>query len=430
MEMKEKIVLIALLFLILLSGCTKKEEKGIVTLRWVSDPNPLRFEQIKRFEKANPEIKINFDWASNELQKVLTQIAGGTPPDLIKCESATLKIFASKGVILDITDYCKRDKVNLKDIWENCSPYMYYKDRIYAIPNNAGTTVLFYNKRLFDKEGIAYPDNTWTWDKFLEVAERLTKINPKGRYYEQFGTGIDYLEAFLPWQYGADFYSEDGKRCICNSDEYKKAVRFIYDLRFKYHVSPTPTEIQSVASEVTGWGQGEVNLFCSQRLAMFFCARWGIINMRKVKDLEWGIAPVPYPREGKRVTLFGAHSTAIPSGSKHPEEAFKLLKFLLSEEYNETIIHGGDALPAVISLCKSDFFLFDPAYPKEDQNHIYIEAVEYSRPTCLSSYVSELEVGRINGVEMGKMWAGVQSPEETLDKVAQEVNKLMKLGGR
>lgn len=426
--MRKNFLVGSFIFLLILNlvGCGKKEKTEVITLRWVSDPNPLRSEQIERFEKANPGIKINLDWASQGMEKILVQSAGGNPPDLFDCYSPEqLRIFAKKGAILDITDYCQRYNVNLKDIWEGCYPYMYYNDRVYAFPTNAATIVLFYNKKLFDKEGIPYPDGTWTWDTFLDAAKRLTKIDPKKKIYKQFGTGIGHLEQFLPWQYGADFYSLDGKRCTCNSEGYKKAYRFIYDLRYKYHVSPTPSEMQSMASEVAGWGQGELNLFCGGNLAMFFYGRWGIINMRKVKDLEWGIAPVPYPKGGKRVTWFASRSTAISSKCKHPEEAFRFLKFLLSKDYNETIVHGGDSFPAVISLCKSDFFLYDPAYPKENQNHIYIDAVDYSRSFRLSPYFNELEVERIKKEERDKMWAGLQTPEETLDKIAKRVNELI-----
>jgi len=412
-------------------GCAgkkgKRTEKGknIVTLRWISDANPLRKEQIGLFEKTYPGIKINLDWASNLPGKILVQMAGGSPPDLFDIYTPEqLRIFATKKALLDLSDYVRRDRVSLKDIWKNCSPWMYYKSRVYAIPDNAATIVLFYNKKLFDKAGISYPDDTWTWAKFLEVAKKLTKIDPKKRVYTQFGTGIGFLDNFLPREYGGHFYSKDGKRCMVNSKAYKKAYRFIYDLRYKYHVSPSPTEMESMASGVSGWGQGELGLFSGGRLAMFFFGRWGIINMRKIKGFEWGIVPVPYPEGGKRVTYFQSRSTAISFKGRHPEEAFKFLRFLLTKDYNETVAHGGDSFPAVISLAKSDFFLHDPAYPGETQNQVYIDAVKYSRTDRLSPYFNQLDVQRIKTEETDKMWAGIQSPEKTLDNIARRVNEL------
>ena len=93
------VVLLVILSLFL-PGCSKKEEKGgkegVVTLRWVSDPNPLRKEQIARFERANPGIKVNIDLTMGgmALQKILTQVAGGNPPDLFDVPADTLPVFA------------------------------------------------------------------------------------------------------------------------------------------------------------------------------------------------------------------------------------------------------------------------------------------------------------------------------------------------
>jgi len=146
--------------------------------------------------------------------------------------------------------------------------------------------------------------------------------------------------------------------------------------------------------------------------------------MRKIKGFAWGIAPVPYPKGGNRATYFQSRSTAISAKSQHPEAAFKFLKFLLSKDYNETVTHGGDNFPAVISLAKSAFFLHDPAYPRETQNQVYLNAVKYSRAAPSSSYFNGIDVGRIMKEETDKMWAGIQSPEQTLDNIAQKVNAL------
>ena len=418
--------MLVVVLLLSLASCAKREDTGIVTLRWGSDSNPLRKEQIERFERANPGIKVNLDWSSGGLDKILTQTAGGSPPDLFDIYLPEhLGIFAGKGAILDITDYCKRDNVNLKDIWEGCAPMMYYDDRVYAFPANAGTIVLFYNKGLLDEEGIPYPDNTWTWDTFLEAAEKLTKIDPQRKVYRQCGTIVSWaLEVFLPYQYGADFYSEDGKKCVCDSEGYKKAYRFMYDLIHKYRVAPTQSEGKSMAGGTSFESEG-LNIFCAGKVGLFFYGRWGVITLRKVKDLDWAVAPVPYPVGEERVTFFGSRSTAISSKTKHPEEAFTFLKFLLSRDYNETIASGGDNFPAVISLCESDFFLNDPLHPEETQNQVYVDSVKYSRTVRLSPYFNELDVQRIKGEEIEKMWAGLQSPEEALDKIAQRVNKLI-----
>ena len=117
--LRGKFLALILILLIFLSGCAK-QEKGVVTLRWVSDPNPIRKEQIALFEKTYPMIKVNLDWTSAGLEKILTQIAGGAAPDLIDIHSrATFNIFAEKGVLLDLTPYCKKYNVDLEDLTDD-----------------------------------------------------------------------------------------------------------------------------------------------------------------------------------------------------------------------------------------------------------------------------------------------------------------------
>lgn len=430
MNINHKIILLIIFCIsISVTGCDNNPKEGqsrnVVTLRWISDSNPARQEQIAMFEKANPGIKVNLDWGSLGLEKTLVQIAGGTPPDLVDCHMPfILRTFAQKGVLFDITPYCKKYDLNLKDFWPQCSPYMYYQDKVYAIPTNASTVVLFYNKKIFDENHITYPDENWTWDTFISNAQKLTKIEPDKKIYEYFGAGLGRADIFLPWQFGADFYSDDGKRCIIDSEGGKKAARLLYELAFKYHVTPTRSEMQNL-SAIPGWGQGELNIFGSGKLAMSFNGRHAVINFRKVKNMNWGIAPVPYHKDGKRATWFASRSTAICKGTKHPEEAFKFLMFLASKDYNELIVRSGDGFPAVISIANSNMFLSDLEHPNETQNNIYIESVEYSKPIPISPYVYEIEVERIVNYETDLMWLNKQSPEETMENIAKKVNILI-----
>ena len=78
-----------------------------------------------------------------------------------------------------------------------------------------------------------------------------------------------------------------------------------------------------------------------------------------------------------------------------------------------------------MSIAKSDIFLYDPAYPKERNNQIYLDEMEYARNLETSPYVSELKVIRIEGREYDLMWNKLQTPEETLDNIAEKINALI-----
>ena len=53
---------------------------------------------------------------------------------------------------------------------------MYQWDgKTYAVPKDIDTIAMWYNKDMFDEAGIDYPDGSWTWDEFYDIAEKLTK---------------------------------------------------------------------------------------------------------------------------------------------------------------------------------------------------------------------------------------------------------------
>ena len=437
--MRERIAIcIALSCIIFFSGCVRKEEEsGVITLRWVTDTNPARKEQIAAFEKLNPGIKANWDWSTSQggYQKVLAQIVGRTPPDLIDVGSPEiLKIYAQKGILLELTPYCKKYNIDLSVFWQQCGTTefgygnrMYYDGKPYAFPTNAGPIVMFYNKKLFDEAEVPYPKEDWTWDDALEIAKKLTIIDRERKRFKQFGLSFGALGygnfASLFWQFGAEFYSTDGKRCIINSEEGKRALRFLYDLMYKHRVVPTSVDSQSMAGAGTGYG-GSMDMFCAGKFAMMPYGRWGVISTRKVKDLDWSV--IPLPKEKHQVTYFVSRTVGISKMCKHPDAAFQFLKYLTGKKYSELLSHDGDSLPPVMSIARSDIFLYDPVYPGEkDANKVFLDAVSHSRIAFVSPYISGIEEGRIWKMEMDLMWIKKQTPEETLDKIAQQINALI-----
>src|SRR5688572_6596344 len=107
-----------------------------------------------------------------------------------------------------------------------------------ALPKNAASDVIFYNKDHFDKEGIPYPDETWTWDDLLSASVRLTKDTDGDGRRDRFGLAniqfLDYLR-----QHGVEVISQDGTRCTLNTPVARECCQFAYDLVYKHRVIPS-----------------------------------------------------------------------------------------------------------------------------------------------------------------------------------------------
>jgi multiple sugar transport system substrate-binding protein len=187
--------------------------------------------------------------------------------------------------------------------------------------------VLFYNKKLFDEAGVAYPDETWTWDDLLAAAQQLTK--PDG---SQWGIQIpnswgDWLwpRGMMPliFQNGGELISEDGTKTTgyLNSPETVEAIQWYVDL-FKVHkVAPTKQDVESLAGQ---------DLFQTGRVAMLWTGRWPLKDFLANSELSFGTAPLPQGKERANSICWAGF--AVYSKSQNKDAAWAFLKHLTAEE--------------------------------------------------------------------------------------------------
>lgn len=407
--------------LLVFSGCSSKKLDGPVTIRWVVDPNPARKDQIALFERLHPHIRVNLDPDAGS-QKVLTQLAGRVYPDLFAIyDPATISVFARKGVLVDLGPLMKANGISIKDFWPQLAPYITRQGKVCGLPENCGPYVLFYNKRLFREAGVPPPHKGWTWDDLLAAARRLTIKDQNGRTV-QFGIG--YIEPWIIfWQYGAHYYSPDGKKCVMDSPECKAAARYWASYRLTEHVTPTSSEEQGLSGLGT-WG-GAAALFKSERVAMQIQGRWLCAEYRKNKDLDWDVAPVPQ-RGAIKATLFASKSYAIPKGCKNTKKAFIFLKHLLGQQNQVLVAATGDGIPSIRKNAFSKEFLYNPRFPNERNNRVHLDEMQYARSPELSPYISELDATAIFNEEMDMMWQRRQSPEEACTRIARRVTSIIR----
>ncbi len=418
------LVVIAAAVCVIMSCDRGSKKESLARIIWIADPNPIRKEQIAIAEKQNPDFKIELDWSNTGLQKLLTQIAGSVPPDISMIYSfEDFVILCEKEVLEDLTPYCKKYNVDMGDFWPGLKPFIYYKGRVYGFPEVTSTFVLFYNKKLFNEGGVPYPEEGWSWAEFISAAQKLTKKDTTGKII-QYGFVSDDIRINLVNQYDAHFYSEDGKVCTVDSPEFIEAMRFLYDLPFKYHVMPRPSEWQSI-QRVSGI-DFVAGILGSGKAAMLIGNRYHTISLRQLKDIDWDIALLPRGKH-KRTSL-NAHTNIIPRNSKNKDAAFRFLISLISKESGMLVANYGEAVPSLRSVALSEDFLFNPAFPKEIKNSIYLEGLKYAEAMSeYSPYVSPIEVKRIMEEEESKLWAEKESVEETYRNVAKRVNKLIEI---
>lgn len=338
------ILLITLVFALsaFLTGCSGSgsekssgEEKGDVTLRilvWNNNPEGTKLENeiFQEFEKENPGVKVKMVYAPYDKfnDKFLTMSAGGDQPDLVWIQPAAFGQFVGKGVLMDLSE----KDIKKDEYMPNVLELGQVDGKQYALIRDAATFQMGYNKDMFDAAGVPYPTDDWTWEDFLAAAKKLTKA--EGGKTVQFGMENYYTGEILV-QNGGSFLSQDGKKVTIDSPESIEAIQFGSDLINKHKVQPTSAQ-----------SQGMSNLFLSGKAAMKLMGPWDWADTAKNATFKWDVVPMPAGKAGN-VSAAAYLPIGIGKGTKHPEEAFKLLQFLSSGKGQDLQVDMISAVPVV-----------------------------------------------------------------------------------
>ena len=324
-----------------LSGCEGSKSSGgkdsKVEITWLvrTDPNMIEWEEetIKKFEELHPNIKVKLETIpQSEIdQRLSTRIASNDMPDVWSSNWANSGFATYRGMdaLLDLTPYFENDAQQLSGIPEKLMDIYKIDGKIYGVPMLSIGSFLFYNKDLFDEEGLEYPptdwnDTSWNWDKAIEYAQKLTKDNEKSSD-KVYGFLYDETANKKAWGFGGDFFKpeayetgEMGEPAILDNPRNAEAIQLGVDLIHKYKVSPNQAALDAA------WQLGDP--FMTGRTAMIVTGGWGFW-VYKPAEFRWGVAPIPYA-EGRQPSLY-VDPWNISAKTEHPDEAWEFVKFLV-----------------------------------------------------------------------------------------------------
>lgn len=364
-------IFICLLFVCILCGCTPKDNRTV--LKFASWGSKSEIDIIKPilsdFEKENPDIKVDFmHIPQNYFQKIHLLFASNSAPDVLFLNNLYLPVYANAGVLDPVGGWA-----DLSQYDDNILKSLSWKNNLYAIPRDVSNLVIFYNKDLFDKKGVKYPDSNWTLEEFLEISKKLSDDDVWAISFEE-----DSL-FFLPYlmSYGGGILSDDLNDDILENNGSQKGLNFYADLRKKYHVAPLAGESASATM---------AQLFLQQKLAMHLSGRWLVPKYREEAKFRWDIAPFPEGSQGSIVPL-DSSGWAIAKSSTHKAEAYKLVNYLSSKQSIEKVTLSGLIVPARRDVAYSGNFL-DGQNPKNAK--VFLDVIKTSKPTPVSVNYREI----------------------------------------
>lgn len=418
----KKIIALMLVALMMFSmvGCSSdnggqaaggSDEVTLTYAIWDKNQEPGMRAIADAFEAQNPGIKIQVEvtpW--NEYWTKLEAAAqGGALPDVFWMHTVHFLKYAQGDQLMEVGSKVEADAdVDYGNFPEGLVKIYELDGKNYAIPKDFDTIGLWYNKTMFDEKGVSYPDETWTWETFVEAAKTLTD-EANGVY--GFPAALDEQQGYANaiYQNGGFMLSEDRMTSGFDQQATKDAIQWWIDLREVEGVSPS---LEQMAE--TNFGQ----MFESGKVAMVFQGSWMVTAMKNNEfTLEHADVAV-LPMGSERASIYNGLGNVIAKNSEHPEEAWKFLKFMGTKEANILQAENGSAIPAFKDT-QQPWIDFSPEF----NLGVYVDMLDYGVPYPTSKTRPKWQ--QVMNDEMRRIFAGEVSVDEGCDKLADEMNKIL-----
>jgi multiple sugar transport system substrate-binding protein len=285
------------------------------------------------FQAAYPGVKVQVESVPQGYgDKLLAEFASGTQPDVMQVGDGDPSNFASKGGLEPLDDYISgktgSNPLDTSVFYPAVFNIGKVSGKTYLVTKDYSPLVLFYNKKLFDAAGVAYPTDKWTWDDLLAAAQKLT-VSAGGKT-TQWGIELpdgwgasNWTRGIQPiiYQNGGSLISPDGKTSTgyVNSDATIAAIQWYVDLFNKFKVAPTDAQVAALSGQ---------DLFQTQKVAMLWTGRWPISGYQADPKLNFGVAQLPTGTQRGNSICWSGYAMSSKSANKLTAWAF--LKFVAS----------------------------------------------------------------------------------------------------
>jgi multiple sugar transport system substrate-binding protein len=247
------------------------------------------------------------------------------------------------GHTLDLRSYVEADLDQATiDDWDTAQYQALFTSdgRQFGLPKYHGALALYYNRDLFDEYGVDYPNGTWDHDDYLAAMKGLTHDRDGDGQIDLWGSTLDVtwdrIQMHVNGWGGHLVDPLDPKRTLICEPEAMAAQEWIRARMWDDRVMATVLDVQNVSTR---------QALITERVAMVEDGSWALKDILTEANFRLGVAPFP-AGPARRVTLATTDGFGIYAGTKHPEAAWELLKFLIGKDYGRAMARANFLQPA------------------------------------------------------------------------------------
>lgn len=400
----KRLIIALFLAMIFLCGCNQKPtDEAQTVIKFSSWGSRTEYNILKQvisdYEKANPDVKVEFIHVpENYFRKLHLLYASKTEPDVIFVNNIYAPLYIKAGLFEDLSG-----KFDEGEYYQSALDCFKYDDKLYAIPRDISSLVLYINKDL-----IKNPQKITDIYTLEAEAKKATKNGVFGLNYEEnplfWNTYLGYFDGGI--------LSDDGKRIIFGETGSIKGLQLYADMINKDKSIPHKWDMAAMTS---------AQMFIGEKTAIYLSGRWLVPKFNETVKFDWDVIPFPQTKTSK--TLVDASGWAISKSSKHKEKAIDLVKYLSSEEVSEKFTETGLITPARKKIAESEIFLNPNKKPRNSR--AFLDALNQSKPTPVNENylkITDEITKNLENVFNGKKQASEVVDQKFVEKLQKHCN--------
>jgi multiple sugar transport system substrate-binding protein len=336
------------------------QESSTVTFAFWGDPaEEIAYDEvIAGFEAQNPaiDVKAIYTPGKGDYQtKLSTSFAAGQPPDVFLINYRHFGQYAARGALHPVEPLLRQSQtLQEEDFYEQpLEAFRYRGGELTCLPQNISSLVVYYNRDLFDANGVPLPESGWTWDDFVSAAEALTYDRDGDHVNEVYGVAVDpSFIRYAPfiWGAGGNIVDdvENPTTLALDTPEARAGIEAFISLGYTEH-AVVPNESEALAED-------DESRFMRGGAAMLLQSRRVVPTLREIDDFTWDVAPLPEGPAGPATVL---HSDAfcLAADAADKEAAWRFIEYAAGVEGQTTLAYTGRTVPSLRSVAESGAFL-------------------------------------------------------------------------
>lgn len=384
---------------------------------WGSDArHQAILEAIETYESMNPHVKIEAEYGAfgSYYQKLLTELSGGTAPDIVSVDYKWVQDLIAKGKPF-VDMYTMQDQIDMSGFDMDFAAEHGGDGGSYllGLPLAINTIGFVYNADLAEAAGIDM-NNEWDWDTVIEAGEKLREYDDsKHLMILSMNHYIYYMKTRLKQLTGNNLFHDDYTFGF-DREHLLEVFTYFREMLDKGILPPFEEAIQySDASieEIPGWISGQYLIGPTSASK--------ILPIEHVSSFETGVARYPVPEDAVNPGIITTPSMLITINkeSKHIDEAAKFINWLLNDEEANLTIKDTIGLPAN-EPARNLLLEQNLVEPK------VVDLVQESLPfagTAENALSINQEIDAILKDYVERLGYGLLSPEEATDGLMEEV---------